>query len=68
MSKIGNYIVQQEEAGELIYVEGRGYVKTEDYAYEFMKTDQYQKEFDKAFNNPKEQIDDIINGLKGRGL
>jgi hypothetical protein len=65
MSKIGNYIVQQEEAGELIYVEGRGYIKTEDYAYEFMKTDQYQKEFDKAFGLTMQQIDNIIDGLKG---
>ena len=68
MSKIGNYIVQQEEAGELIYVEGRGYVKTEDYACEFMKTSQYEREFDKAFNNPKEQIDHIINGLTAHKL
>jgi len=65
MSKIGNYVVQREESGELIYVEGRGYIKTEDYAYEFMKTDQYQKEFDKAFGHPMKQIDNIIDGLKG---
>jgi len=65
MSKIGNYIVQQEEAGELIYVEGRGYIKTEDYAYEFMKTAQYQKEFDKAFGHPIKQVDNIIDSLKG---
>ena len=68
MSKIGNWVLEKEEDGELIYVEGRGYVKTGDYACEFMKTSQYEREFDKAFNNPKEQIDDIINGLKGESL
>jgi len=58
MSKIGNWIIEQEESGRLIYVEGRGYVKPEDYAHEYMKTPQFEKEFDKAFergvkNEPK---------------
>ena len=65
MSKIGNWILDQEESGNLEYIEGRGYVKPEDYAKEFMKTGQYENEFDKAFGNPKHQIDDLIDSLKG---
>ncbi len=36
-----------------------------EYAKEQMKTDQYAKEFDKAFGNPKQQIDDFIESIKG---
>lgn len=64
MSKIGNWVLDQEEAGELEYVEGKGYVKAEEYAQEFMKTDQYAREFDKAFGSPIQQIDDIIDSLE----
>ena len=31
----------------------------------YMKTDQYLEEFDNAFGNPMQQIDDMIKGLKG---
>ena len=34
-------------------------------AKEYMKTDQYLQEFDKAFGNPKQQIDDMIESLGG---
>jgi hypothetical protein len=49
MSSITDYIIEQEEAGKLIYVEGQGYVRPKDYAHEYMKTSNYRKEFDKAF-------------------
>ena len=49
MSAIGNWIIDQEEAGKLVYVEGQGYVRPEDYASEYMKTSNYREEFDKAF-------------------
>ena len=29
----------------------------------YMKTDQYLEEFDNAFGNPMQQIDDMIEGL-----
>jgi hypothetical protein len=49
MSRTTDWVLDQEEAGELIYVEGRGYIKPEEYASEYMKTDKFAKEFDKAF-------------------
>jgi hypothetical protein len=54
MSRITDYILEQEDAGELIYVEGRGYIKPEDYAHEYMKTKPFKEEFDKAFK--KEEV------------
>ncbi len=33
---------------------------------EYMKTEQYAKEFDDAFGNPMKQIDDLIESLKGK--
>ena len=30
----------------------------------YMETDQYMREFDKAFGNPKQQIDDMIESLE----
>jgi hypothetical protein len=63
MSKMGNWILEQEEAGDLVYVDGKGYVPVDEYAQEFMKTEQFENEFDKAFGNPLKQIDDIIDGL-----
>jgi len=32
---------------------------------DYMNTDQYAKEIDDAFGNPKQQIDDLIESLKG---
>ena len=49
MSKTTDWVLDQEEAGKLIYVEGRGYVSTEEYAHEYMKTKTFEEEFDKAF-------------------
>lgn len=33
---------------------------------EYMKTEQYAKEFDDAFGDPKQQINDLIESLKGK--
>lgn len=55
MSKIGNYVVGKEEAGELVYVDGRGYVDAALYASEYMKTEQFEKEFDEAFGRDDDQ-------------
>jgi hypothetical protein len=49
MSKTTDWILDQVDSGKLIYVEGRGYVKPEDYAHEYMKTNEFKQEFDKAF-------------------
>jgi hypothetical protein len=49
MSRITDYIIEEEESGRMIYVEGQGYVRPEDYAHDYMKTENYRKEFDKAF-------------------
>ena len=51
MSKIGDWIIEKEELGELIHVEGRGYVKSEDYAHELMITKSFEDEFDKSFRS-----------------
>lgn len=53
MSRIGDYVIEQEERGELVYVDGRGYVPPEEFAHEYMKTEQFAKEFDEAFYNYK---------------
>ncbi len=53
MSRITDYILEKEESGELVYVEGEGYVTASSYAHKYMKTEAFEKEFDKAF--PKEQ-------------
>jgi hypothetical protein len=66
MSKMGNDVIQREQDGELVHVEGRGYVDADRFASEYMKTKKFENEFDKAFNDPIGQIDDIINGLKGK--
>ncbi|MCS5590453.1 MAG: hypothetical protein NZ824_10855 [Candidatus Thioglobus sp.] len=50
MSRITDYIIEQEESGRMIYVEGQGYVRPEDYAHKYMKTEAFRKEFDKAFS------------------
>jgi len=49
MSRIGDYVLDEEDAGRLIYVEGQGYVRPEDYAHKYMKTEAFREEFDKAF-------------------
>jgi len=49
MSRIGDYVIDEEDSGRLIYVEGQGYVRPEDYAHKYMKTDKFREEFDKAF-------------------
>jgi hypothetical protein len=57
VSKIGQWVLDQVDAGKLIYVEGRGYVKPDDFACEYMKTKQFKKEFDKAFYKKEEKED-----------
>ena len=46
---MGNDVIQKEQDGKLIYVEGRGYVDADLYACEYMKTTEFQEEFDDAF-------------------
>ena len=65
MSKMGQDVIQREQDGELLYVEGRGYVDSDLYASEYMKTTQFENDLDKVFGNPKEQIDDLIASLIG---
>jgi hypothetical protein len=55
MSKTGNWVLEQEEAGELIYVEGKGYVAVDEYAYEYLKAKPFEDAFDKAFKKKKER-------------
>lgn len=55
MSRIGDYVIQEEQDGNLIYVEGRGYVDSDLYASEYMKTEQFEKEFDEAFGIDNDQ-------------
>jgi len=65
MSKMGQDVIQREQDGELLYVEGRGYVDSDLYASEYMKTTQFENDLDKVFGNPKEQIDDFIKSVRG---
>jgi len=55
MSKIGSWVLDQEDSGDLIYVEGRGYVDADSYASEYMKTEKFEKEFDEAFGADNDQ-------------
>jgi len=55
MSKMGQDVIQREQDGELVYVEGRGYVDADLYACEYMKTEQFEKEFDEAFGKDDDQ-------------
>ena len=32
----------------------------------YMESEQYAREFDKAFGSPLKQIDDLIDGLRGK--
>ena len=49
--------VQQDQEPDM-----KSYMDTKAY----MESEQYAREFDKAFGSPLKQIDDLIGGLRGK--
>jgi len=62
ISRIGDVVIELMEVGALVPEN-----KEPDHSSyaEYLKTDEYARDFDDAFGNPIAQIEDFINSLKG---
>ena len=49
MSRIGQWVLEQEQDGALIYIEGRGYVTPDDFTSEYMKSKKFDEEMDAIY-------------------